>query len=713
MSDKVISDYNGYDYKKIFWEDAEAEVIEEGLEGEFVQFDEVGMEMWVPSYLNLVEVPEGTEISIEDDGSTVIIEDCPVDIKDGDTFIVYLQDLPVGYKAKSVSGDNNELVIETEKADPSVYMLLDEEGDVELTAEMYEFEPAGNVSYAVVGGDSDDYFDVDKEVSYENGTLLMRVSMGGSEIEATLSNMHIGHQAESGNVSVGLSGEWGIKTTQSLSDDSMTDIPLGEMRIKGIGKITLSLSLSKSMNLECNMKGTFSVGVGATQEGEGSASRGFTVTEKVITGKGEMSGSLKMTAGVDVLIAAADLFVDIGVETDYERKTTIDPNTNVTTDCDNYRFYLFSTIGVEAKYYSIVTGKMTSLPPKELWKIEGSNSPYKIDLHFENGQLVDHCTHGMVIPEMEYGGFDANFIGTIQTDNRDRILETSIELPWDMTIDQNLTLADGTLDLNGHTLTIEGDLIQSGGTLAVGEGTLIVQGDYRIQSIEEDGYGDSSGSLKINNAKGNINIDGDLIIQSTSINHVLTSGTINIKGDIEQINPEEQVSKFSSASTCNFNLTEDNVHKISFEDADNNSIAWLTLQNNASVEGDIKLGRIDLNGHMLTINGNMRSSGRIDLQDRDPEPEVFTVTDDFTLTDDLIVESGTRYRGMNLSGHQMTVFGDMVSTSNIDLQGGTLKITGTLYQQNGTLTVNTGKLDIGGNYYIAGSGSNFEEGWTW
>ncbi len=76
------------DVPAIFWEDAEAEVIEEGLEGEFVQFDEVGMEMWVPSYLNLVEVPEGTEgaetfiafFAPEDESSYASVQYVPSDI---------------------------------------------------------------------------------------------------------------------------------------------------------------------------------------------------------------------------------------------------------------------------------------------------------------------------------------------------------------------------------------------------------------------------------------------------------------------------------------------------------------------------------------------------------------------------------------------------------------------------------------------------------
>lgn len=74
------------------------------------------------------------------------------------------------------------------------------------------------------------------------------------------------------------------------------------------------------------------------------------------------------------------------------------------------------------------------------------------------------------------------------------------------------------------------------------------------------------------------------------------------------------------------------------------------------------------------------------------------------------MDSGSLLRGIVLSGYHMTVNGDMISTSDIDLDGGTLTVTGTLYQQSGILNVNTGKLDVKGNYYIAGADSDFREG---
>ena len=50
-----------------------------------------------------IEVPQGTEIHIDDTNNIVTIVDSPADIASGDTFVVYLQDLPIGYVAESVT----------------------------------------------------------------------------------------------------------------------------------------------------------------------------------------------------------------------------------------------------------------------------------------------------------------------------------------------------------------------------------------------------------------------------------------------------------------------------------------------------------------------------------------------------------------------------------------------------------------------------------
>ena len=60
--------------------------------------------------------------------------------------LIYLQDLPIGYVANAVSEEDGQTVITAEKADKAIYSLLEEEGVVELSPDMYDFVPAQGVT---------------------------------------------------------------------------------------------------------------------------------------------------------------------------------------------------------------------------------------------------------------------------------------------------------------------------------------------------------------------------------------------------------------------------------------------------------------------------------------------------------------------------------------------------------------------------------------
>jgi len=559
----------------------------------------------------VIEVPMGTMVVIDDGASTVTITDCPVEIKEGDTFVVYLQSLPIGYVANSVTESGGSLVVSAEKADKGVYELLDSEGEIAITPDMYEFVPAPNVTYeknAVVSRSSDG------GLSYSDGKLTMTIPLGDSKVEAYLSDMHLSYSVSDGGIGVSLNGTWGITTELNSTTNFSQDIPLGEMRIAGIGKIEVALSIEHQMSLTCDLSGSFNVGINASMDGDGTASKGFSLGKKTIEGKGNISAAIKVTAGVDVLVAAADLYVAVGAETQVTTKSTYHENTKETTLCEDYRVYVFSTVGVEAMYYSPLENRMKPLVSKQLNEGDASAKPCIVAVHYENDVCVRSCSQGMEVPERQYGGFDAGFSGTILSGNRERILETNITLPWDMTIDRDLTLSGGNLDLGGHTLVINGDLIQAGGTLIIGSGTLIVHGDYRMQSGSEGGYGDSSAALNMSLSSGTVSIDGDFIIQTNSTASRLTAGTIQLKGNFYQLNAAGSHQSFNSGKDLNLVMTEDNSHIIKFEDAESNSIGKLTLNNDVEVQSSLRGGVIDLNAHQLTVNGTLyHADGTITL----------------------------------------------------------------------------------------------------
>ena len=180
--------------------------------------------------------------------------------------------------------------------------------------------------------------------------------------------------------------------------------------------------------------------------------------------------------------------------------------------------------------------------------------------------------------------------------------------------------------------------------------------------------------LDMVNASDEVHVGGNFLEASSYSYSDLTAGTMYIGGDFRQLN---------GIHDTNFNASGS--HKVVFNGSGRQSI-WFAST-------DSGFGRVSFENPDVVIGNRLRG---------------FTLCEDMTLVP--LSGSLTMTGSTELEGHDLTISGDLVSTSETNLGGGTLKVTGTLYQQGGTMTVNTGKLDIGGNYYLAGEGSNFEEG---
>ena len=122
--------------------------------------------------------------------------------------------------------------------------------------------------------------------------------------------------------------------------------------------------------------------------------------------------------------------------------------------------------------------------------------------------------------------------------------ENSYELGWTLTenevYDANLYLWDDTLDLNGKTLTVNGDLIAMGGKIDFNGGKLIVNGDLRVQTIDSENegnisYGAGSCKFDMNNSEDYLLINGNFYYYPKTSSNDFSDGTIEIKGNFEQI----------------------------------------------------------------------------------------------------------------------------------------------------------------------------------
>ncbi|MBR1930626.1 MAG: hypothetical protein IJ833_03990, partial [Lachnospiraceae bacterium] len=149
--------------------------------------------------------------------------------------------------------------------------------------------------------------------------------------------------------------------------------------------------------------------------------------------------------------------------------------------------------------------------------------------------------------------------------DNDVMLAANVSNPMEVTIDETLTedrmideliIREGTLDLNGYTLTVLGDihmmggtldlhqgsvicggnLLQPGGTISIEGGLLQIEGDYRLCSEEYDAdahqYGSGDGVLLMLEEESTVLVKGSFT-NTTSVDHrqKLEMGTFQVQGD--------------------------------------------------------------------------------------------------------------------------------------------------------------------------------------
>ncbi|WP_291318778.1 hypothetical protein [Desulfonatronospira sp.] len=151
-----------------------------------------------------------------------------------------------------------------------------------------------------------------------------------------------------------------------------------------------------------------------------------------------------------------------------------------------------------------------------------------------------------------------------------------------LTVDNSISFeGPGTLDISSGNFTVQGNLVQPDGTLTIGGGTLVVHGDYIMQGMPQEEGGepeDSRGYLNMTHDRDKVLVKGDFITQtSRSHSNRLTRGVLEVRGDFQQ----------KAGNNHNFNATEshkvvfsgDSMQRVSFERPQNSGFQILILVN--------------------------------------------------------------------------------------------------------------------------------------
>jgi len=349
---------------------------------------ETGKENTCTFASGVVVVPKETAVSIDVDG-IVMIENCPVTIKQGTTFAVYVNDIVMAYKAESVRTEGTTTYITTADADDGAVLNVDQQG--ELDVDMTEFIPADEETYVVNGVTVTE--GMTRGISYKNNTLRADKTISISDdvtatVSVVISNMKVSYRLKNNDYYFTVSGD--MEYSCNVKGDAFKDInhtlTLGAVPLGGVGMLTLAMEYNLSgeatLTVEKEFEAGFAYSDGFRVVGN-SHKKGFSFSAEA-----DLTTGIVLSAKATLGIVSGDIYAKTGARMNikYVRYSSGTP-----TYCASQAAYLYASVGASAKIGVGIASKTFS-KSIEIWG--KNNSPVRVYYHIEDGVLRTSCTRG-------------------------------------------------------------------------------------------------------------------------------------------------------------------------------------------------------------------------------------------------------------------------------------------------------------------------------
>ena len=349
---------------------------------------ETGKENTCTFASGVVVVPKGTAVSMDVDG-IVMIENCPVTIKQGTTFAVYVNDIVMAYKAESVRTDGTTTYITTSDADDGAVLNVDQQG--ELDVDMTEFIPADEETYVANGVTVTE--GMTRGISYKNNTLRADKTISVSDdvtatVSVVISNMKVNYSLNNNDYYFSVSGD--MEYSCNVKGDAFKDInhtlTLGAVPLGGVGMLTLAMEYNLSGEATLTVEKEFEAGF-AYSDGfrivGNSHKKGFSFSAEA-----DLTTGIVLSAKATLGIVSGDIYAKTGARMNikYVRYSSGTP-----TYCASQAAYLYASVGASAKIGVGIASKTFS-KSIEIWG--KNNSPVRVYYHIEDGVLRTSCTRG-------------------------------------------------------------------------------------------------------------------------------------------------------------------------------------------------------------------------------------------------------------------------------------------------------------------------------
>ncbi|HEY9059942.1 MAG TPA: fibronectin type III domain-containing protein, partial [Pseudobacteroides sp.] len=255
-------------------------------------------------------------------------------------------------------------------------------------------------------------------------------------------------------------------------------------------------------------------------------------------------------------------------------------------------------------------------------------------------------------------------------------------------INGNLNISGGTLDLKGRKATVSGNVSQTGGTMLINGGSLDVAGDYKLQN----GNYNCWAVLKMNNEADYVKVGGSFATYSSyNDSGYFTAETLEIKGDFTQKNTNYS-NNFVASGTHKTIFSGSGAQKISLENPGNSTFNELDMETASKIVFSSVVAARKLKG----------------LHKAEGAP-ISLINTIIAVDKDIAVNSGVLLSNssIDIAGKIVSIKGDLtLQTGSVDIHGGKLEVAGSVLQTGGTININGGSLDVAGDYKLQNGNYN-------
>lgn len=347
----------------------------------------------------VVEVPIGTVVNKIDD-TTLQILDCPVTINEGDTFVVFYDELASAYVASTVSVSENITTITVETVeDEEIFANIDAEGTI--AADITQIEPLGDTEIVFVddstGATYSDARIASRAIKAWNTTVKaateIEIASGvKAKVTAKIKNPQIEYKITGTEAYACLEAD--VEVSASLKGNiagaiDKSEIELINWPVAGIGNFVVAFEYDFGGEVSSVFKTKVKTGISYNY------SKGFRTIAN-FNAKG-ISSEAKVTAkdGVVIKLGITEMpvikaYVYGRTGIDISGKETHYVDGNLPECCRNFSAHWYASYGAEASVkLSGVTKKKFSVDTPVY---NEKNSPMRVARHYEDGVEVAKCT---------------------------------------------------------------------------------------------------------------------------------------------------------------------------------------------------------------------------------------------------------------------------------------------------------------------------------